>query len=176
MTTHHSRFAQTARLASLVCAVLTAIASAHAAPPTGSCGAKLPTPLTARFVDDMRTKDLDDILAHYTPDATFMDPSGAKITGTDNLRTFYQHIFATFDSELTFTPTKLVKVKSHGDLLCVESGTYTENMRVRASSEMQHPSGTYRFTYRLGHDNQWLLYRQEWGSNETPPAAPPKSK
>lgn len=152
-----------------IASALTFCSPIHASPPPNSCGAKFPAVQTQRFIDDMRAKSIDDILALYTPDAIFFDPSGATITGSDALRTFYQHIFSTYDSDMTLTPDTFSKKSSPGAPLCVESGKYSENMRVLATSEMQHPHGTYRFTYRLNRPNgpnpEWLLYRQQWGDD-----------
>jgi ketosteroid isomerase-like protein len=156
------------RLATLVL-FLAFCSQPQASSASNPCGTNLAAQ-TKRFVDDMRVKNIDDILALYTPDATFFDPSGATITGSDALRTFYQHIFATYDSDLILTPDTFSKTSSHGIQLCVESGKYTENMRVRSTMEMQHPHGTYRFTYRLRHspdrNPEWLLYRQQWGDDQ----------
>lgn len=149
--------------------VLAICSQPQASSASNPCGANLAAQ-TKRFVDDMRAKNIDDILALYTPDATFFDPSGATITGSGALRTFYQHIFATYDSDLTLTPDTFSKKSSQGSDLCVESGKYTEDMRVISTNQMQHPHGTYRFTYRLRHspdrNAEWLLYRQRWGDDQ----------
>lgn len=109
----------------------------------------------------MRSKNIDDVLVMFTGDAVFLDPSGTSVTSGKVLQTLFQHAFATFDSELTLTPTEYAGVPSYSGHSCIESGTYTENLRVRATGEMLHPRGSYRFTY-VYEGNQWLFKRQEW--------------
>lgn len=115
---------------------------------------------TDRFLDDMRSKNIRDVLALYTPNAVFIDPSGKRYRGPVVLRALYKRVFATFDSELvmkaqTLSPGKQPKV-------CVESGTYDEDLRLRSDGSVHHYVGSYRFTYELQSTGQWLLSRQEW--------------
>lgn len=151
----------------LLCAcslALTACLSvqARAAAPPNPCGADFPPPPNTRYTDDMRTKNIDDILNLYTSDAVFIDPTGNRTVGLEALRTLYQHVFAIYDSDLTFSPTQFTRSALHGVHICTESGTYVENLRVRSTGAMLRPCGAYRFTYRLDHNHQWLLCRQEW--------------
>jgi hypothetical protein len=68
---------------------------------------------TRQFLDDMRGKNLQDILTMYLPDAVFIDPSGHKFSSPDARRQLYQNTFATYDSELVFSETHL---KYKGDM------------------------------------------------------------
>ena|SRR5262245_20347890 len=117
---------------------------------------------TDRFVDDLRTKNIRDVLALYTPNAVFIEPSGKRFRGSAALRFLYERVFATFDSELvmktrTLSPGKHPKV-------CIEAGTYEEELRLRSNGSLNHYVGSYRFTYELQSSGQWLLSRQEWTS------------
>ena len=52
------------------------------------------------WVQDLRTKQLEPILKFYAPDAVFLQPTGERITGSAALRTLFQTIMATFNSDL----------------------------------------------------------------------------
>ena len=115
---------------------------------------------TDRFVDDMRTKNIRDVLALYTLNAVFIDPSGKRYRGSVALRGLYKKVFATFDSDLAMKAQALSPGKQ--PKVCIESGTYDEDLRLRANGSVQHYAGSYRFTYELQSTGQWLLSRQEW--------------
>jgi hypothetical protein len=76
---------------------LSAVPSAlHAsAPDTCPSAAALPV---NRFTEDMRTKNIDDVLSLYTHDAIFAQPDGAQVKGKNRLRNLYLHVFATYEA------------------------------------------------------------------------------
>lgn len=150
-----------------IAAVAIAMTSMLHVPPASAQtlgGAHAHTPIrdlpTQRFVDDLRTKNRD-ILRLYTADAVFVDPSG-RLRGTAALRSLYTRIFATYDSDLTLMRNHISNTTAGATELSTESGTYTENLRVRSSGKMQRFRGTYRFTYQHQPDGRWFISRQEW--------------
>jgi ketosteroid isomerase-like protein len=119
---------------------------------------------TRQYLDDMRSKNLDDILLMYLPDAVFVDPSGHKFSTPEARRQLYERTFATYDSELVFTETKL---KWKGDTskagnVAVETDGYHENLRTRSTKVMQQVCGTCVFTWVRQTDGVWLLSSQKW--------------
>jgi ketosteroid isomerase-like protein len=119
---------------------------------------------TRQFVDDMRSKNLQDILTMYLPDAVFIDPSGHKFSTPDARRKLYEATFSTYDSELVFTETHL---KYKGDTskpgnVVVESDGFHENLRTLATKVMQQICGTCTFTWVKQADGVWLLSSQKW--------------
>jgi ketosteroid isomerase-like protein len=135
-------------------------------PIQGDCQFGLLDNPSERFVRDLRSKNIDDILIMYAPDAVFVQPSGETISGTEAMQTLYKQIFNEFDSDLTLSPGNISSPDSSDSPVCVEWGTYTENLRIRSTGETKYIHGTYRFAY-LHRCNEWLLRRQEW---DTPPA------
>jgi ketosteroid isomerase-like protein len=117
---------------------------------------------TQRFVDDMRSKNIEDVLALYTPDAVFSDPQGHTFSTPVAMRKLYQQVFATYDSDLHLNPTSVTVDRDNGIGVAVDSGTYTEDLTVRSTGEVLHPAGAYRFVWKLQPDGHWLLTRMEW--------------
>src|SRR3954462_4794654 len=116
--------------------------AAMAQPKVGTCrvpGSSLPT---ERFADDLRNKNLDDVLKLYTPGAVFIDPSGKQYRGPALLELFKQ-VFATFDSDIVMHPRSRMRGKS--SKVCIESGSFVENLRTRATGTSQHNVGSYQF-------------------------------
>jgi hypothetical protein len=92
-----------AALAFLAVAILASIFPATAA----SQSSTLVTLAKIReaWVQNLGTKELEPILKSYAPDAVFLQPSGERISGSAALRTLFQSIMATFDSDLTLPST-----------------------------------------------------------------------
>ena len=95
-----------------------------------------------RFVDDMRTKNLEDVLSLYTANAVFLDPEGHRFATPAALRSLYVQVFATYDSD------------------------YTEDLRTRATGEVQHLCGGFRFDWVRQPSGtgqaRWLIERMQW--------------
>jgi ketosteroid isomerase-like protein len=115
---------------------------------------------TQRFADDLRSKNLEDVLKLYTPRAVFVDPSGRRYRGPAALRDLYSRVFATFDSDIVMNSESITQGKRSN--VCIEAGSFTENLRTRATGTSMHSVGSYRFTYALQSNGEWLLSRQEW--------------
>ena len=130
--------------------------------PPQSCPVSPASLPTERFLDDMRTKNIRDVLALYTPNAVFIEPSGKRYRGSGALRALYRRVFATFDSDMVMKARKFSSGKN--PKICIESGTYDEDLRLRSSGSVHRYVGSYRFTYELQTTGQWLLSRQEWTS------------
>ena len=125
----------------------------------------------ARFTQDMLTKNLEDILTLYTPDAVFIDPSGQEADSPATMRKFYEHIFATYDSDLVWGKTSTDFETPHGNqklLLVVQSGEYSENLGLRESGKTMHMCGDYKFSYIQQDSGQWLISRMEWTGSPCP--------
>jgi uncharacterized protein (TIGR02246 family) len=120
---------------------------------------------TRQYADDMRAKNLEDILSLYTPDATFTDPDGKTYSTPEDLRNLYQQVFTTYDADLTFT-IKDQNVKYSDGLAssAVESDSYEEALLTRATKIVQHVCGEVTFTWVRQSDGQWLIASQKWTS------------
>src|SRR5271163_4006737 len=79
------------------------------------------------WLQDLRTKQLEPILKFYAPDAAFLN--GERITGSSALRTLFQNVMATYNSDLTLHSQSL---EISGDL-AYDSGDYQETLTTIAS-------------------------------------------
>jgi len=119
---------------------------------------------TQRWIQDMQTKNLGDVLTLYTRDAVFVDPDGHQFATPEALRKLYTQVFATYDSDLT-RGKGTIAVQDNPQVagaIAVESAEYSEDLRTRATNTTAHLCGEYRFTYILQQDGQWLISRMEW--------------
>jgi ketosteroid isomerase-like protein len=138
--------------------------------PKSSATPSLPT---RQFAYDMRTKNLDDVLAMYTTDAIFTDPEGHTFGSPEALRQLYEQVFATYDSELEFTR---VGLKLKGDpnssgSTAVETDSFHENLRTRKTDAVVEHCGTCVFTWVRQDDGRWTISSQVW-SDKPCPATP----
>ena len=125
-----------------------------------------------RFIDDMRSKNLKDVLALYAPTVAFVDPSGKAFGTPKALRQLYVNTFATYDSSLALYP---VGVNLKGDpsrpgAVVVQNGNYSEDFRIRTTKVVNKYCGTYTISWVHQEEHLWLITRMEWTSN--PCAAP----
>jgi uncharacterized protein (TIGR02246 family) len=120
---------------------------------------------TRQYADDMRAKNIEDILSLYTEDATFTDPDGKTFSTPDGLRQMYQQVFTTSDADLNFT-IKDLNVKYDGSLAstAVEADSYEEVLLKRDTKTIQKSCGECIFTWQRQNDGQWLISSQKWTS------------
>jgi ketosteroid isomerase-like protein len=114
------------------------------------------------YAQRMHDKQEDAILASYTNDAVFIDPSGMRFTTPAQMRKLYDQVFATYDSDLHFSAPTLVM---HGHSYHV-SGTFTEDLRDRRTGTVQHIHGTYQFRLAAFYDGHWAFTRMQWGMTQ----------
>jgi ketosteroid isomerase-like protein len=114
-------------------------------------------PETERFVRDLRSKNVPDEVALFTPDAVFIDP-GHHVTGTRSIRALCEKVAATFDSDIALTAQRHV----NAGRLDFETGTFRENLRVRKTGHVQPYRGTYTFTLRRDADGRRRFSRMLW--------------
>ena len=113
---------------------------------------------TERWVQDMRDKNLRDVMILLGPHPTFADPSGKTYRGRQSIRRLYSEVFKTFDSEIVMTE----QTREWSQNVCIQTGTYTEDPRTRATGAIAHYAGTFRFSYVLRPKGEWRLARQVW--------------
>jgi ketosteroid isomerase-like protein len=111
----------------------------------------------SRFIRDLHDKNIDDVLTLYTPDAIFIGPDAHRYSGPA-LRKLYEQVTAAFDSDLHLKRLGLTRSNS----IAVEHGTYTETLRNRATGNVKHIHGTYRFKAQEQSDGRWLFMRMAW--------------
>jgi ketosteroid isomerase-like protein len=154
-----------AAIALLACASIGApnFSSTATATPQASTIATL-AKIREAWVQDLRTKQLEPILKFYAPDAVFLQPSGERLTGSAALRSLFQNIMATFNSDLTLHSQNL---ETSGDL-AYDSGDFQEILTTIASGARITSKGSYLIIFRRQASGSWQIVQQVWTG--TPPA------
>jgi ketosteroid isomerase-like protein len=116
------------------------------------------------WVQDLRTKQLEPILKVYAPDAAFLQPNGDRITGSTAIRSLFQNIMATFDSDLTLHSQTL---EASGNL-AYDSGDFVESLTVIATGAKISSKGSYIMIFKRQPDGTWQIIQQVWTG--VPPA------
>ncbi len=115
------------------------------------------------WVQDLRTKQLEPILKFYAPDAVFLQPTGERITGSAALRTLFQTIMATFNSDLTLHSQNL---ETSGDL-AYDSGNFEETLTTIATGAKITAKGSYIIIFKRQPNGSWQIVQHVWTG--TPP-------
>jgi len=115
------------------------------------------------WVQDLRTKQLEPILKFYAPGAVFLQPTGERITGSAALRTLFQTIMSTFNSDLILHSQNL---ETSGDL-AYDSGNFQETLTTIATGAKITAKGSYVIIFRRQTDGSWQIVQQVWTG--TPP-------
>jgi ketosteroid isomerase-like protein len=116
------------------------------------------------WVQDLRTKQLEPILNFYAPDAVFLQPTGERITGSAALRTLFQTIMATFNSDLTLHSQNL---EASGDL-AYDSGDFQETLTAISTGAKITSKGSYIIIFKRQPNGRWQIVQHVWTG--TPPA------
>jgi ketosteroid isomerase-like protein len=137
--------------------------------PTAASAAPQASPLEAlaklrdAWVQDLRTKQLEPILKFYAADAAFLQPDGERITGSMAIRTLFQTIMASFNSDLTLHSQNL---EASGDL-AYDSGDFQETLSNIATGAKINSKGSYVIIYKRQANGAWQIVQQVWTG--TPP-------
>ncbi len=110
------------------------------------------------WVQDLRTKQLEPILRFYAPDAVFLQPTGERITGSAALRTLFQTVMATFNSDLTLNSQNL---ETSGDL-AYDSGDFQETLTTIATGAKITSKGSYVIIFKRQPNSSWQIVQHVW--------------
>ncbi len=110
------------------------------------------------WVQDLRTKQLEPILKFYAPDAVFLQPTGERITGSAALRTLFQTVMATFNSDLTLYSQDL---ETSGDL-AYDSGDFQELLTTIATGAKITAKGSYIIIFKRQPNGSWQIVQHVW--------------
>ena len=146
-------------------AATVALTSAQSAPPQASTIVTL-AKIRQAWVEDLRYKKLEPILKVYAADAVFLQPSGERITGSAALRTLFQNITATFDSDLVLHSQNL---EASGDL-AYDSGDFEETLTTITTGAKITSKGSYIIIYRRQPSGDWQIVQHAWMGNPPPGA------
>lgn len=135
--------------------------SAHAAPQASTIVSL--ARIREAWVQDLRTKQLEPILKFYAPDAVFLQPTGERITGSAALRTLFQNIMATFNSDLTLHSQNL----ETSGALAYDSGDFEETLTTIATGAKITAKGSYIIIFKKQPNGRWQIVQHVWTG--TPP-------
>jgi ketosteroid isomerase-like protein len=119
--------------------------------------------LREAWVQDLRTKQLEPILKFYAADAAFLQPTGERLTGSAALRTLFQTVMASFNSDLTLHSQNLA---TSGNL-AYDSGDFEENLTNIATGAKITSKGSYIIIYKRQSNGSWQIVQHVWTG--TPP-------
>jgi ketosteroid isomerase-like protein len=144
----------------VVCAIIAAVIQpgrevTHAKTP--SVTAKDFGELREQWVQELRTKQLDQILMRYAPNAVFLPPA-ARIVGQAAIREHFKMIMATFNSDLSLHS---IDTLQSGDL-AYDSGDYQETMEQISDGTKREYRGNYLVIYQRQKDGKWLIVEHMW--------------
>ncbi|MGB2592553.1 MAG: DUF4440 domain-containing protein [Candidatus Acidiferrum sp.] len=159
---HCPRPAVAALLAFAITLPLTFSPAATAAPQASTIATL--AKIREAWVQDLRTKQLEPILKFYAPDAVFLQPSGERLAGSAALRTLFQTIMSTFDSDLTLHSQNL---ETSGDL-AYDSGDFQETLTVIATGAKITSKGSYIIIFKRHPNGSWQIVQQVFTG--TPPS------
>jgi ketosteroid isomerase-like protein len=154
-----------AAIAFLACATIVAPGFPPAATPQASTIAAL-AKIREAWVQDLRTKQLEPILKFYASDAVFLQPTGERLTGSAALRTLFQTIMSTFNSDLILHSQNL---ETSGDL-AYDSGDFQETLTTIATGAKITSKGSYIIIFRRQASGSWQIVQQAW-TGTAPPGA-----
>jgi ketosteroid isomerase-like protein len=118
------------------------------------------------WVQDLRTKQLEPILKFYAPDAVFLQPAGERLAGSAALRTLFQTIMSTFNSDHILHSQNL---ETSGDL-AYDSGGFQEILTTIATGAKITSEGSYIIIFRRQARGSRQVVQQAW-TGTAPPGA-----
>lgn len=107
----------------------------------------------ATWVKDWQAKDVDKIVAHYSPDAVLMIAGMPAMQGTDAIKSGVGPMLKDPHLSLTFNPTVVVIAK--GDDIAYTQGIYTMTYTEPKTGMTLIEKGKYVTVYKKQDDGTW---------------------
>jgi uncharacterized protein (TIGR02246 family) len=114
--------------------------------------------LRTEWAKNLRAKQLDQIAALYAPDAVYLLPSGARVSGRPAIRDICKKIMDNFTSEITFQSL----ASDHSGDLAYDSGEYRESLVKLSDQTKAEVQGNYVMIFKRQPDGTWLIAEQMW--------------
>ena len=105
------------------------------------------------WVKDWQAKDVDKIVAHYSPDAVLMIAGVPAMKGSDAIKSGVGPMLKDPHLSLTFSPTAVVIAK--GDDLAYTQGIYTMTYTEPKTGMTLIEKGKYVTVYKKQDDGSW---------------------
>ena len=152
------------RASSVTLAILTLIYSPPAIYASQASTLSTLAKIRETWVHDLRAKKLEPVLKFYAPNAVFLQPSGERITGSAAIRSLFQSIMSTFNSDLTLQSHNL---ETSGDL-AYDSGDFQETLTNVATGAKISSKGSYITIFKRQPNGSWQIVQQVWTGSPPP--------
>jgi ketosteroid isomerase-like protein len=126
--------------------------------------------LRSGWIADLQAKNLDGSLSRYADDAAFFSPDGTHATSSGAIRSLFSQVFSAYDAQITMIPVR-IEYSGRSDL-AFESGTFAQDLTIRATKAVKHSTGDYLIIYQRAPDGRWIISQQVWTGAPDPPTLP----
>ena len=125
-----------------------------------------PPLLRERFVQDIASHNLDDLLTLFTRDAELVSVKATPVSGQAALRSYFAEEYAHQDTHLTLAqPTHMDEGEPRHPTAIIDKGRYTQS-----TGQTPQQCGAYTFRYVKNPEGGWLIARMEWTAEPCPTA------
>lgn len=114
--------------------------------------------LRTNWVNDLRAKKVEALVADYAPDAEFTAPDGTMLHGGEALRKQFASVASASDVRIVLFLSKTVEA---GDK-ATDSGQFRQLLTSLADGKRQMIQGGYTTHYRRTATGKWLIASQKW--------------
>jgi uncharacterized protein (TIGR02246 family) len=114
--------------------------------------------LRTEWAKNLHAKQIDQLAALYAPDAVYLQPSGARVTGRPAIRDVCKKIMDHFNSDIAFHSL----ASDHSGDLAYDSGEYRESLIKLSDKTDAEVQGNYVMIFKRQPDGTWLIAEQMW--------------
>jgi uncharacterized protein (TIGR02246 family) len=114
--------------------------------------------LRTEWAKNLHAKQVDQLATLYAPDAVYLKPSGARVTGRPAIRDVCKKIMDNFTTNITFQSL----ASDHSGDLAYDSGEYRESLVKLSDKTEADVQGNYVMIFKRQPDGAWLIAEQMW--------------
>lgn len=114
--------------------------------------------IRSEWAKDLHSKQLEQMVMLYAPDAVFLPPTGERITGRPAIRDLSKKIMETFTSDISLHSV----VTEHSGNLAYDSGDYSETLVTVSDGAKMEAQGNYLMVFKRQSAGNWLILEQVW--------------
>lgn len=98
----------------------------------------------------------------YSPDAVFLQPTGARINGAPSIRAMTEKIWTTLSPNITMHGAN-TKVSCD---MAYDEGDFRETLTSVSGGAKQQTQGEYLMIFKRDNHGRWLIIEQVWTGPE----------
>lgn len=140
-------------------------ASATAQATAASIAASAVARVRVQWAQFLNAKQLSPLMSLYAPNAVFLQPTGARITGAPSIRAMTQKIWTTLSPDIIMhsLTTKIACDMAY------DEGEFQETLKSVSGGAKQHTQGQYLMIFKRDVHGRWLIVEQVWTGPEPKP-------